>query len=42
MFHEQCNRRWLKKKKKAENANAGDVDAQTKRTLSTRLGTAEM
>ena len=32
MSHEQCNRRWLKKK--AENANTGVVDVQTKWTLS--------
>ena len=33
MSHEQCNRRWVKKKKKTESANVGDVDMQTKWTL---------
>ena len=33
MSHEKCNRRWLKKKKKTENANNLDMDAQTKPTL---------
>ena len=32
-----CNKRWKKKKKNNKNNKTGDVDAQTKQTLSIRL-----